>query len=67
MLGARIGTMMKTMKVSDMTRAICRPPYRSRMMERAMTMLAAAMPCANRHASRVSKLRAKPTAAAAMT
>src|ERR1700743_710254 len=33
-LGARIGTIRNTTKVRDITRAICRPEYRSRTTER---------------------------------
>src|ERR1700736_4199710 len=49
-LGARMGTVRNTMKVSDITRAMCRPEYRSRMTERVTTTLAAARPWTKRQA-----------------
>ncbi len=51
MLGAMMGTVRNTMKVRDITRAICRPEYRSRITERVTTTLAAASPWTNRQAS----------------
>ena len=57
MEGARSGTARKTMKASDITRAISRPAKRSRTMETASTRVAAApMPIRTRAASRVAKV-----------
>ena len=56
------------MKVSDMTRAMCRPEYRSRTTERTTVMLAAAdavHEAPRRAASR--KLLASPQESAATT
>ena len=53
------------MKVSDMTRAMWRPEYRSRITERDTTTLAAASPCAKRQASSVTKLVDRPVSTAA--
>ena len=54
--GARIGTMRKTMVVSDMTRAISRPAKRSRTIVTASTRPAAApVPWMKRATRRASK------------
>ena len=44
MLGAMMGTIKNTMNVRDMTRAMCRPEYKSRITERVTVTLAAAKP-----------------------
>ena len=53
-----IGTVRNTTKVSDMTRAICRPEYRSRITERVTVTQAAARPCTKRQASSAVKAAA---------
>ena len=66
-LGAMMGTVRNTMKVSDITRAICRPEYTSRITERVTTALAADSPCTKRQASSAWKLPARPESNAAST
>ena len=57
-LGAMTGMTMNTMKTSDMTSAIGRPPNTSRMMDTAMTRVEAApMPWTKRRASSVVEAR----------
>ncbi len=55
------------MKVSDITRAMCLPEYRSRITERVTITLAAARPCTKRHTSSVWKLLVSPQSSAART
>ncbi len=50
-----------------MTRAICRPEYRSRTTERVTVTQAAARPCTKRQASSAWKLPLKLHSSAAMT
>ena len=64
--GATTGITMNTMKISDITSAMARPPKRSRTIETAMTRVEAApMPWMKRSASKVSKVGAKTAPAAA--
>ena len=46
-----MGTVRNTTNVNDMTRAMCRPEYRSRTTERLTVTLAAEMPCTKRQPS----------------
>ena len=63
--GARIGTIMNTIMVSDMTRAMAGPWKRSRTIETTSTRLAAAAtPCIARAASSQAKLEASPASVA---
>ncbi len=62
-----MGTVKNTMKVSDITRAMCRPEYRSRMTERVTTTLAADSPWTKRQARSAWKLPARPQSSAAKT
>ena len=55
------------MKVSDMTRAMCLPEYRSRTTERVTTTLAAASPCVSRQPRSATKLSVSPQRVAART
>ena len=67
-LGAMIGTIMKTVKTSDMTSAICRPPNTSRTTAMAITRVAAApAPWMKRSISSWLKLGTNTAAAAAST
>ena len=67
-VGATIGTAMKTMKTSDITSAMARPPKTSRMTETAMTRVEAApKPCTKRRTSSSVKSRDSAAAKAAMT
>src|ERR1700693_5541833 len=49
-LGASTGTVRNTTKVNDITRAMWRPEYKSRITERDTVTLAAARPWTKRHA-----------------
>ena len=62
-----IGTIRNTTKVSDMTRAIWRPEYRSRTTERVTVTQAAARPCTKRQASSALKLPVRLQTNAATT
>ena len=67
-LGAMTGMTMNTMKISDMTSAMARPPKTSRTMETVMTRVEAApMPWTKRRTSSVAKLGAKAAPSAATT
>ena len=68
MPGAITGITMKTMKISDMTSAMARPPKASRTTDTVMTRVAAApSPCTKRRTSNVVKLGAKAAPSAAIT
>ena len=68
MLGATTGMIMNTMKTSDMTSAIARPPNVSRTIETVMTRVAAApTPWMKRRMRSASKVGAKAAAKAATT
>ena len=68
MPGATTGITMNTMKISDITSAMRRPPNTSRTKETAMTRVAAApMPWIRRSASRIVKVGANEEAKAAAT
>jgi hypothetical protein len=68
MPGATIGIAMNTMKASDITEAISRPEYLSRITDTAMTRVAAApRPCTKRSPSRIANVGAKVAAKAQMT
>ena len=66
--GATTGMIMNTMKTSDMTSAMARPPKTSRMIDTVITRVAAApVPWTKRRIRSVSKLGAKAAPSAAAT
>ena len=65
-VGARMGMIMNTMNVNDMTRAIDLPEYMSRITDRTTTAHAAARPLTRRATNSISKFRVSAHASAAM-